>query len=197
MDLKRGIDTDLMAAISSPVFYPIMLVYIDWPSAPVYVHSGVGNITYDSQTWVGVGNFGEVSIPDEAQGLTPTSANLTLYGVPSDIFGYLEDEIRNRTGRVLWGATTTRAGNVLIGAPVELFSGYIDADALPVRQVEQDGRIVQVLDYRLTLGSGPGSRSVASIHHSYEDQIGKYPGDTAGRHVQLARSKAIKRTWPE
>lgn len=196
MDMRRGASSALMGAISGPVFYPVTLVYIDWPDAPVRVHSGVGAISWGGHTWLGVGDFGEISIPAESEGLVPTTAQLTLYAVPDEIFDYLDAPIRNRTGRVLWGATTTRAGNVLVGDPVEVFSGYIDADSLPVREVDEGGRIVQLLGYQLTLDSGPGNRSVASIYHSYEDQISKYPGDTAGRHVQLSRSKAVKRTWP-
>tara|TARA_R110002073_G_scaffold147030_7_gene299698 strand:- start:1449 stop:1781 length:333 start_codon:yes stop_codon:yes gene_type:complete len=102
--------------------------------------------------------------------------------------------IRNRTLTVFFATTTTPGGNVLSQDPVELFTGYFDSRTGSLAR-SGDGL---AHDMVLGLGVGPSARAAASITHGYEDQIAKFPGDTAGRHVQTAnRQRFNPRTWPE
>lgn len=192
MDLNRGIDAATVSAMADH-FHPVLAVELDWPSAPIYAHSGVGDIVWDSKTFVGVGEFGTVSIPGDAFGAVPTDAILTLLGVPSEIFDRLDDPIRNRYGAIYFGATTTAGGNTLVGNLTILFEGYMDASQYVAER--QDDVITHGI--QLTLAGGAGMRSTAMITHSYEAQISEYPGDTAGRHLQQAVKQAKVRRWPE
>jgi hypothetical protein len=49
----------------------------------------------------------------------------------------------------------------------------------------------------ITLANGPSQRSFAEVFHTYEDQIRRFPGDTAGRLTINAEAERDKLTWPE
>jgi hypothetical protein len=191
--LKRNIDPATLAALAQPVFYPVIMVYLDWPDAPVYAHSNIGVLSWDGQDWKGVGEFGALQMPEEETGLVSQPAEIRLIGTPDEIDQYLDDPIRNREGVIYFGVVTERAGNVLVGEPFEIFNGYMDAMREEV-EVE-DGRIRR--DVSISLAGGPSQRAFADVFHTYEDQKRRFPGDTAGRLTINAEAERDKLTWPE
>lgn len=189
--MRRGVSAATLAAMGG-VFHPVVMVWLDWPGGEVRAHSGTGTIAWGGEDWAGVGAFGVLDVPAEAAGLFAVRAGLTLHGVPPAMAGLLGVPVRNRRAAVYAGVVTERAGNVLIGDPVEVFSGYMDARS---QRIEAgDGEISHSV--RLEVASGPSARSAGSIHHTYEDQITRYPGDTGGRHLIRARERAQKLQWP-
>jgi len=192
MALIRGVSSAMMAELAKPFFYPVIMVELDWPSGIVRAHSNVGTLAFGGD-WLGVGAFGTLELPDESSDFTATRGTVKLIGVPDEIFDHLEEPIRNRPGRVLFGCVTERAGNVLAGDPVEVFSGYMDAI-----QYKADASGKDVLHgVVLELGTGPSARAFASVTHSYEDQSRKYPTDTGGRLLIAVEAEAEKISWPE
>lgn len=191
MVLKRLIHPATLAALGG-VFHPVIMVHLDWPEDQVYAHSGAGPISWDGHAWQGVGEFGEIEIPGEAPGLAASSATLSLIGAPDDLFALLSAPIRNRPGEVYVALTTEPGGNVLIGEPVPLFMGHMDAMRYRVRA--EDGAITHVV--QIDLGSGPGARSKSAVLHSPEDQAEKFPGDTAGRLLVNIEAEAETLYWP-
>jgi hypothetical protein len=191
--LKRNIDPTTLTALAQPVFYPVILVYLDWPGGAVRAHSNVGVLTWDSQSWNGVGQFGALQMPDEELGLAAQPAEVRLMGAPDDLDQYLDDPIRNREAVIYFGVVSERGGNVLIGEPFEMFVGYMDAMRETV--TVEDG--VMRRDVVLTIANGPSQRSFAEVFHTYEDQQRRFPGDTAGRLTINAEAERDKLTWPE
>ncbi|MFB2530718.1 hypothetical protein ACEYYA_00955 [Paracoccus sp. p3-h83] len=203
MALTRGVPAPMLAALSG-VIHPVILVWIDWPGAPVRAHSGVGTITALGQSWSGVGPLGGVDVPPESAGIAAVEAGLTLAQVPADLDGLIDDQIRGRSVALYLGALAGRPGgasgadtagqgNTLIAAPVLLFSGLAGQLALTASAAG-----VQVThDAHLSVITGQEARSGAAVHHSDEDQRRRYPADTAGRLVIMAIARAQKMTWPQ
>ena len=191
--LKRGISPATLTALSQPVFYPVILVYLDWPNAPIYAHSNVGTLNWDGQDWRGVGQFGRVQMPEEDMGMAAQPSEVRLIGAPDEIDQYLDDPIRDRDGAIYFGLVTERGGNVLIGEPFSIYAGYMDAMRESV-EIE-DG--VMRRDIVISLAGGPSQRSFVEIYHTYEDQIRRFPADTAGRLTINAEAEGAKLTWPE
>lgn len=204
MDLMRQVSAETLDALSG-VFFPVLMVHVDWPEEPVYAHTGVGPITWDGHTWVGVGPVGAVDIPPEAlSGVVAAEAILSLVGVPVDLDGMLDDEIRGRAVEVYFAVVAGRPGGhdgrqitgpgcTLKGAPSPLFYGTMDA--LDLDAAASDTGVSH--EARVTVTTGPSARSRASIYHTDEDQRRRHPTDTAGRHLIMAFAKAQKLTWPE
>lgn len=190
--MKRGVHADVIAALVAGRFNPVVLFEADWPSGYVRAHTGVGDIVISGNTYSGVGKFGEVSIPAEEFGLVASEASVQVIGPIEDILDANAEAIRNRSARTLWGITTERAGNVLIGDALDMFVGTMDATRVVV---SNDGD-AKTYGLNLTIGSGPSARTGATITHSGEAQAEEFPGDTGLRHAQLALAKALSDTWP-
>ena len=196
MGLKRAIHPATKAALQG-VFYPVVMLHLDWPGGHVYTHSGAGTITWDGHNWLGVGKFGSIEVPGEAPGLAASQATLSLVGAPDALLDLLDAPIRNRPGQIYVALTTQPGGNVLIGDPISLFTGYMDAMRYRLMSDEgDDGRVVVDHVVQVDLGSGPGARSSAAVLHSYEDQIEKFPGDTAGRFLINIEAEVENQRWP-
>lgn len=193
MALIRSVPAAMQAALDSGAFYPLIMVHLDWPGGAIFAHSGAGPISYDGATWLGVGAFGAIQIPEESTGLGASSATLRLLGVPDDIFDYLAAPIRNRLGRVLFGCVTQRAGNVLVADPVEVFAGYMDAMQYSARK--SGAEVVHGIELRVA--TGPSARAAASVNHSHEDQVAVYPADTLFLNLIHAEAEIGALTWPE
>ena len=193
MALVRGIHSDTLAAVSVNGFHPAVLAFVDWPGSPIRVHSGSGTITYLGETWSGIGRFGSLSVPEEGGGVAANTARLTIGGTLTEIMEDFGANIKGRDVDVYLGATTEEQGNVLIGEPFSLFSGYIDSDTFGVSEAGGDIEA----EYFIDVAPGPGARSKASISHTDEDQQARYPGDTGFRHTALAAIRATNpQVWP-
>lgn len=196
MDLTRGTPSALLASISGPYFHPIVLAFIDWPGEPLRAHSGRGDIVFAGQTWIGVGRFGGIEVPDEAMSGVASEFRMSLVTDFPDIEPYTDTVIRGRVGQLFLGATQTPGGNDLIGA-VEIVTGTADGMGMKFDVIEQDGQTIDAYRIEVTMTTGPSMRSAASVVHSNEDQRRAYPNDTAGRHLILAEANAQKTLWPE
>jgi hypothetical protein len=173
MALIRDIHPDTLAAIGQRGFHPTLLVFVDWPTGPVRVHSGLGVIAWAGVNWQGVGDLGGISLPSELGGLAQQPGLISLGGLPAQIDDDLRLDLRGRAVQVFYGVVTARAGNVLIGTPFEVFAGAIDG----VRDEQTAGtRLIS-----LELASGPSQLRRGAAVHSHADQQARYPGDTGGR----------------
>lgn len=191
MELKRNLPTAFKTALGG-FFHPVIMVHLDWPGGAIYAHSSKGDISYDSQTWMGVGDFGRIDVPEEQAGLVASSAVITWLGDATSLFDREDDVIRNRLGQILMGMTTERGGNTLVSDPVELFSGGMDA--MMFRGEDENGN--RKLSMQLTVSSGVAARGSATVNHSAEERKALNPTDTSGEH--LVNNLAIVKTlyWP-
>ena len=98
---------------------------LDFKDGPVYAHTGTGELILDGKTYLGVGQFGDISSANESMdGSSPHTVDLTLNGLDSSILSETNvNGCRGRFGRVLFVAIDAD-GNY---ATDILFSGRMDA----------------------------------------------------------------------
>jgi hypothetical protein len=195
--LTRGVPPAMQVALAG-VVHPVLFVWLDWPGGAVRAHSGIGVITWGGFDWQGVGNFGGVTTPEEFGGsMVATEASVTLMASPEDLDAYLDDQIRNREGAIYMGLLAARpgepGGGTLISDPVPVFYGTMDALSLSFEPTDTG----VTSRASVTLVTGPGARSAATVTHSDPDQRRQFPADTAGRLVVLSYARAQSFTWPE
>jgi len=188
----RGLSAGLMSSLSGAMFFPVLLVRLDWPSGEVFFHTSRGTISFDGYSWTGVGSLASFAAPGETFGLGVTNATIRLIGAFNAVMDHKDQAVKNRAGTIYFGATSERNGATLTGAPFAIFAGNMDATKVVVND---DGPNVNYA-LELTLGSGTGARANASFSHTAEDQASKFPGDTSGRHVQFAGPNARNSPWP-
>lgn len=193
MALRRGVDPGLLARMAGH-FHPVLLVQADWPTGVERMHSGLGALVWSGFTWAGVGKLVRFVAPEEGAGLVNAEATVKVSATLQGMLAMRGQAIRNRQVQVWFGAVTTAAGNVLTDPPVSHFSGYFDSRAFSFAADAED----RTHDLTLGLGVGPSARAGATVTHSYEDQIAKFPGDTGGRLLQNAIKRAMNPpTWPQ
>jgi hypothetical protein len=193
MALTRGASAGLLSDLAGH-FCPVLLTYADWPGETIRIHTGAGDLAWGGHTWMGTGKLVQFSAPEETGGLGTSEASVRVAATVEDMLAERGKVIRNRTVTVWFATTTEPGGNVLSGDPVELFTGYFDSRTGSLARQGED----LSHDMILGLGIGPSARASASITHGEEDQRLAFPGDTAGRLVQLAnRNQANPPKWPE
>jgi hypothetical protein len=127
----RSCSTAFLAEIQAPKVAPIYLVSMQFSSGTIYVWSGIGSVTWNGQTWLGIGNLGGISSIPSTELIQAQSIALTLNGIPSAL---LADAIS--------GCNQTYAVNVyfgflnpygaIIGDPVLVFSGSMDVPTVTI-----------------------------------------------------------------
>lgn len=130
---------DIIATGRCMIVYAVRLDFVD---GMVYAHTGTGDLVIDGITYLGVGNFGQVSQSQESDNSnSPMSVELTLSGLDSYILS--ETNIRGCRGRaakVLFVAFN-EAGNY---AADILFSGRMDAASFSFAGNGEDGNSITV-----------------------------------------------------
>ncbi len=188
MGVIRDIDPATLAALSGDI-HPLIMVRLDWPTGEIRAHSGTAQLTYGGELWHPVGPFGDVTVPSEGFGAVVDGATLTIIGKIEELEAEADQNARGRACEILFATATSRDGTAIIGAPISIYFGTVDATAL---RLDLNTHRLSV-----TLGGGPRDRDMASMYHSHEDQSRRFPGDTAGLRLLAATARAQKLKWPE
>jgi len=183
----RGLPSALLDAISGN-FNPVILIHVDWPDSPAYVHSGKGDLIHDGNTYIGIGSKSfELDLPASRSALAELTGSITVTYDPTkvesgDPGAKLSVNPKGRAVTVSFGAVTERAGVTLIGDVLGEFAGYIDSHT-DIEEPSQRQLVIQ-------LRSGPSQRATVSAVHSVADQQRRHASDTLFRHFQGAQGRA-------
>ena len=92
--LDNNVNNDLEMSVG-------IALYLDIAGDPLYVHTGTGSITFNSQTWLGVGAMGEISGVTEGLELSDYLIKAILSHIPHASIPDLIDELatNDQTGR--------------------------------------------------------------------------------------------------
>jgi hypothetical protein len=189
--MARSLDTATAAAIVSPSIYPMWLVRLDFVGEPVYIHTGIGNITFTSGydaplnglTFLGIGNVGSIgAITDAIDG--SQSVTLTLPGVDlsNDYLHQINvnSDLWQRQLAYLWLATLDSNGNML-GKPARVKSGRIDQ--LNISIDPNSGGTIEVIieSQQAYAGQALGTRYIENKKIDTSDNSQAYAYDLANK----------------
>jgi hypothetical protein len=165
--MSRGLSATNQAEVDAAHLHEVVLVKFDFDT-PVYVHSGIGTITYNSNDYLGVGHFGGIGIARESENLGPASLELTLSGVTT---GYVTEALDagNLYDKVTVYVGYRQDDGTLVDDPWVCWSGWYETDAISL-DVESSVKITCQHDLAF-LSEKAGDR------YSDEDQQSKYSGD--------------------
>lgn len=103
------IDSALKIALTQDSVTPLMLLEIAFKNGVTRVHSGLGEIIYEGEKFLGLGDIGKVSVIRQEGGDSPDRLNLTLSS--------FDDSVRGE-------ALSAR----YVGQPVKLWLAILDDD---------------------------------------------------------------------
>jgi hypothetical protein len=168
--MTRIVATANATEADKPSVLMTVLVDLDLPGGHLYVHDGLGTLTFGGNDYLGVGQFGGIdgNVQDSLT-VVARSVNLSLTGVDAAVL------------------SSAMAGSYQ-GRSVVIYLGFIDPDSrafVATPETLWEGRI----DYmEVNLEQGSGSIKVSCEHrlrrepriarYTDEDQQVAYPGDT-------------------
>lgn len=123
--MARDLQSGVITTIDSHNTRPLLLVRFEYDDAPLNVWTGYGDLLWNSITFQGTGELGQISPVKETLGLEATGLKFSLSGIPSDKISLaLSEDYQNRLVK-LWLGYFDSSGNI-IPDPFQLFKGRMD-----------------------------------------------------------------------
>lgn len=118
--MSRSINANIVSALANPEIEPFYAVKLAFSTATLFLWTGYGDKTINSETYIGSGNLLSIDGLAEASDLSASGTDIVLNGIDSTILTYaLTEEYQGREVNIYWGV-----GGV--SEVVEVFSGYMD-----------------------------------------------------------------------
>ena len=123
--MSRTLSTEMQAVATAELVRPIYLVQMEFDSGDLFLWSGLGNLVYSGDTYVGTGDLMAISPIKESEELTANGVTFTVSGIKQSLVNLARDEpYQGRKITLLLGAFDDNAD--IISSPVVLFSGFMD-----------------------------------------------------------------------
>lgn len=188
----RDLDPEFKEIIRSGHYSPVMLVSLEMAPDPVYLWTGIGDLTYAGKTYIGTGALGSIEPIKESAEIKAESVNLTLYcmkelisadGEGIDFCELRNCEIKEREGRIDYGLLSHERNDLIAVEPA--FCGQMDA--LRVQNTPRSYEIKLTLFNRLLI-----LKKRENLWHTDVDQQYLHPGDTSHRFVHAIQDLQIR-----
>lgn len=156
----------------------------EFASGWVRLWSGIGNLSWNGQTWSGVGTLLGISGIDETAEIRASGVTISLSGIPSDLLSAaLGDARSGRIGRVYLAFFS---GGSIVADPILQFEGRLDVPAI------EDGADTATISisYESELIDLERARE---RRYTPEDQAIDFPGDLGFDYVAALQDAQI--TW--
>ena len=123
--MSRTLSTEMQAVASADLVRPIYLVKMEFDSGDLHLWSGLGNLVYDGDTYVGTGDLMSISPIKESEELIANGVDFTVSGIKQSLVSIARDEpYQGRKITLYLGAFDENAD--IISSPVILFGGFMD-----------------------------------------------------------------------
>ena len=119
--ITAALNTKLLAAVKRPIF----LIEALFDTGALRLWSGLGTLTWNSNTWVGTGRLLQFSPVQETADIIATGLNYTLSGLDAAILALVDvEQYQGRIVKLYFGAMT--AAGAIVADPYELHRGKAD-----------------------------------------------------------------------
>tara|TARA_R110000796_G_scaffold248977_1_gene376306 strand:+ start:469 stop:1089 length:621 start_codon:yes stop_codon:yes gene_type:complete len=123
--MSRTLSTEMQEVAVAELVRPVYLVKMEFDAGDFCLWSGLGNLVYGGDTYVGTGDLMGISSVQESEELTANGINFTVSGVTQFLVEKARDEpYQGRNITLYLGAFDENAD--IISSPVILFRGFMD-----------------------------------------------------------------------
>jgi len=181
--LTSAMQTMAAAKVSRPIF--LVRMVFDNTESPneLNVWTGMGDLTYDSETYTGVGDLLSISEIKETSDVSATGINVALTGVKSSLIAVAKNhEYQGRELTVRLGAFDDSGS--LIADPVIIFSGFMDT--MTIAEAGEYSTITIAVENKLIAFEKSRIR-----RYTAEDQKIEHPTDKGFEYVTAIVEKEI------
>lgn len=179
-DITSVVNTALSASQIEPFFaIDFDLVDASYNPDPLYVWSGIGELTIGSKTYIGAGNILSLEPIEETSEIEAKGTSVTLSGIPSEYIALAQTyPYQGRECRIYFG---------VVGNPdqyVEVFSGELDQ--MNIEEGSETATITVTAENVMVKLEYPVVR-----RFSHEDQKSRFPNDKGLEYVASLQDKEI------
>ncbi len=181
--MSRTLSSEMQAVATAEVVRPIYLIDMEFTSGSVYFWSGVGNLTFNSNTYIGAGDLLSIGSVSETAELQANGATVTMTGIKQSLVTIARDEpYQGRPLTIRLGALDDSGD--LVSSPVIIFSGFMDVMTIA------DGGETSTISIRVENKLIAFERSFVRRYTS-EDQKIEHPSDKGFEFVTKIQEKEI------
>lgn len=181
--MSRSLTVGMLAEIQKNRLKPAVFVDCQFSSGHIYVWSGIGSVSWNGQTWVGLGKLGGISSLPETTEVRADGVQLSLSGIPSDLINSVLTEIRQGKACNIYFGCLDDNGAV-IADPFKSFSGRTDTASID--EGGDTSTVVINVENSLIDISRPHER-----RYTHDDQQIDYPGDLGFEFVPSLQEKNV------
>jgi hypothetical protein len=118
---------------AQPSTYLTVLCELAFDSGTIRIHDGVGSLSFNGNTYQGIGQFGSVDVIDESVDNVARGLRLTLSGVDSSLIPtVMTENYQGRTVTLYLGLLDENIN--FVDTPEEMWSGRIDTMTITMDQ---------------------------------------------------------------
>lgn len=183
--MARNLTAGLLAEILKQRLNPVFFVELQTAAGFVRVWSGAGTISWNGQSWTGVGKFGAVSAMGETAEVQAEGVKLLLSGIPSDMVTTAFTDLRQGLPVKIYFGAVDDSGAV-IADPYLSFSGrvdacdFVEAGQTATLQISCESRLIDL-------------KRARARRYTHEDQQIDFPGDLGFEYV--AQLQELNLSW--
>ena len=182
--MPRNLDPTFASALGTGNIAPVILVVLTFLSQTCYAWSGVGNLLFNGNTYLGVGSLGKIGAITEGVEVRADGSSVTLSGIdPIYLAESLTDIQLGATAQIWFGLFSNQTGS-LVGQPYMVFGGCVDKPT--VSPGRDTFTITIALENKLIDLQRLNMRRYTSA-----DQRLQYPDDTAFGWVEQLVDQAL------
>jgi hypothetical protein len=168
--MPRNITSGIITAIQAQNLRVALFVEATFATGPVYIWNGIGNYTWNSHTWTGVGTLGSVSTVEESSSVEAKGITISLSGIDPTLLSDVMDDLNQGLAVLVWLGLFDDTGTTLIPNPILSFAGTMDQPTITVGG--ETATISINCESRLSEMNTPAERRLTN-----EDQQMDHPGD--------------------
>lgn len=181
--MSRTLSAANTAQIDADHLHEVIMVKLEFDT-PVYVHSGIGTITYDGNSYTGIGQLGAIGAARESETLGPAPIQLMLTGLESSMITEALDSGNYKDPITIYVGYRTDGGT-LVDDPWIVWKGYYEYAS--INQGSENTVAIVAQHDLMRLSEKDGSR------FSDEDQTERYAADLFFEHI--TDQATIKLPW--
>ena len=166
---RLGITSSMVTALAADWIRPALFVNLTFVSGPVYLCSGVGNLSWNGQTWTGMGSLLTMSTSEDALAVEAKGITVTLSGLDGSLLPDCLSEFRLGLAVNAYLGAFASDGTI-ISTPVTAWAGRMDKPTITMSG--DTASIAIACESRLLDMNIPVER-----RYTNEDQQSTWPGD--------------------
>jgi len=167
--MVRSLTAGMVTEVTAVNMTPVLLIKLAFPSADINLWTGISNITFNSDVYQGVGDFGGISSIEESILLSSATMTFSLSGISAtNIALVLSEDYQERLVKLYLGMLDSSEN--LVATPYLILTGRMDV--MEIEEGPEEALIRLTVVNRLVDLERPKERL-----YTAEDQKEHFGGD--------------------